>query len=228
MPLHRRALELVLLGRGGVVGGNRDITVGKGTAILLVRVGAERKHVILAQGDGGRTGRKLRLEHAGRVDMGKRARGGKGGGGLSDAGRGGEHQVPVGAVRKLVAQGVGDARVHGPVRLLLALMAHVHGPKVEAVAIGAQGMRSGNAGREARAGGGVKVGADGGGGHRRPIVHGREGVMRDHGRPGGREGEVLLEGAGRGEDGVVVDAEGVQREGHCAVIGRLGQGLALV
>lgn len=48
MPLHRRALKLILLGLGGVIGGNRDITVGEGTSILLVRVGAKREHVILA------------------------------------------------------------------------------------------------------------------------------------------------------------------------------------
>lgn len=44
--------------------------------------------------------------------------------------------------------------------------------------------------------------------------------MSDHRRSGWREGEVLLEGASRGDNRVVFNAEGVEREGGPRVIGR--------
>ncbi len=81
--------------------------------------------------------------------MAKGARRGEGGGRFRGGGGSGEHQVTIGAIRKLGAQGVGHSGMDTPV-WLLARLAHVHGAKVEAVAI-TQGVRGGNGGLVGRA-----------------------------------------------------------------------------
>ena len=76
--------------------------------------------------------------------------------------------------------------------------------------------------RVGRVDGRVGMGGLEGRSHRRGRVHRREGPVRDHGRLQGGEAEVLLERAGRGDDGIVVERKRVELVGNTGVAGHVG------
>jgi hypothetical protein len=112
-----------------------NIAVSKRTSLLIVRIGAKRKHAVLAQADGRGSSRKLLLEHARWVNVAEGGRCVECGSWFGAGGSRREHQVAIGAVWKLLAQCVAHPWMNSSVRLLLAQMAHIHLPKIKAIAI---------------------------------------------------------------------------------------------
>jgi hypothetical protein len=102
--------------------------------------------------------------------------------------------------------------------------ANVHSGTVEVhlVVVG-QWLRRRDSRGERRAGWGVVVGGVERRGHGVGVEHVGVGrIVVHHGRPDGREAEVLLEWTGRVYDGVVVHLECVYGEGHLGLRGREG------
>jgi hypothetical protein len=99
---------------------------------------------------------------------------------------------------------------------------HSRAIKVHLVVVG-QWLRRRDSGGEGRAWWRVVVGGVEGRGHGVGVEHVGVGrIVVHHGRPDGREAEVLLEWAGRAYDGVVVHLECVYGEGHLGLRGREG------